>query len=187
MSRLFLGSILSAALMCGVSLAADTATKGLKQGDSLGAFYVTKVAGAPDDGVEDGAELCYRCKYGARPMVMVFTRKGGAKVNELVSQLDKAVVKHEAAQFRGLVTVMGEDASTLKGEAKKLAEQSGAKHVPVVVAADNETGPEDYRIGASTDVTVVIATEGVVVASHSFAADGVDVAAVMKQVEEMLN
>jgi hypothetical protein len=187
MSRLFLGSVLSAALVCGFVTAADTATNGLKQGDPIGAFYVTKVAGAADDGVEVGEELCYRCKYSQRPMVMVFTRKGGAKVNDLIGKLDKAVAEHEEEQLRGLVTVLGEDASKLKGQATELATQSGAKHIPVTVATENETGPESYRISPESDVTVVVASEGRVVASHSFAADSVDVAAVIKEVEEMLN
>ncbi len=75
MSRLFLGSVLSAALFCGLASAADKAEECLKQGDPIGAFYVTKVAGADEDGVPVGEELCYRCKYGSRPMVMVFTSK----------------------------------------------------------------------------------------------------------------
>ncbi|MGV3484204.1 MAG: hypothetical protein ACO1RT_07290, partial [Planctomycetaceae bacterium] len=153
MSRLFLGSVLSVALVCGVASAADTAKESLKQGDSIGAFYVTKVAGAADDGVETGEELCYRCKYGQRPMVMIFTRKGGAKVNELVGQLDKAVTTHKDAQLKGLVTILGDDQSTLKSQATTIAKESGAKNVPVVVAADSETGPESYRISPTADVT----------------------------------
>jgi hypothetical protein len=187
MSRLFLGSILSAALVCGFANAADTATECLKQGDPIGAFYVTKVAGAANDGVETGAELCYRCKYGQRPMVMVFTRKGGSKVNELVGKLDKAVVDHKDAQLKGLITILGDDQSTLKGQATEIANQSGAKNIPVVVALESETGPQSYRISPSADVTVIVANESQVVASHSFAADSLDVAAVMKEVEQMLN
>ncbi len=187
MSRMFLGSVLSAILVCGIAVGADTATECLKQGDSIGAFYVTKVAGAADDGVETGEELCYRCKYGSRPMVMVFTRKAGAQVNELIGKLDKAVAAHTDAQLKGLVTVLGADQSALKGQAMQIAEQSGAKHIPVVVAAESETGPESYRISPEADVTIVVANEGQVVASHDFAADSLDIAAVMKEVEAMLN
>ena len=187
MSRLFLGTVLSAALVCGYVSAADTATECLKQGDPIGAFYVTKVAGAAEDGVSEGDELCYRCKYGQRPMVMVFTRKGGSKVNELVGMLDKAVTDHKDSQFKGLVTVLGADQSSLKGQATEIAEQSGAKNIPVVVAADSENGPESYQIDPSAEVTIIIANESQVVASHSFAADSLDVASVMKEIEEMLN
>ncbi len=187
MSRLFLGSVLTAALVASVAVAADTATVGLKQGDSIGAFYVTKVAGAPEDGVKSGQELCYRCKYGQRPMVMVFTRKAGDKVTQLVSQLDKAVAENTDAQLKGFVTVMGSDQSSLKESAKQIAEGSKSKMVPVAVAADSENGPANYRLDPNAEVTIVIANESQVVATHSFAADSVDVAAVMKEVKQMLN
>lgn len=186
MSRLFLGTVLSAALIAGFATAADTATSGLKQGDPIGAFYVTKVAGADDDGVKTGQELCYRCKYGQRPMVMVFTRKGGEKVNQLVAELDKAVAANSDAQLRGFVTVMGEDQAELKASAKQLVEKSGAKMIPVAVS-DSPNGPANYRLDPEAEVTVIVANESQVVASHAFAADKVDVAAVIKEVTAAIN
>lgn len=186
MSRLFLGSVLTAALVAGVAIAADSTSAGLKQGDPIGAFYVTKVAGAEDDGVKTGQELCYRCKYGQRPMVMVFTRKNSDKLSQLVSELDKAVDKHGDAQLRAFVTVMGEDQSTLKASAKELAKAAEAKKVPVAVAADNENGPASYRLDPAAEVTVIMANESQVIASHSFDADEVDSSAVMQEVEKML-
>ncbi len=187
MSRLFLGSVLSAALFCGLASAADKEAECLKQGDPIGAFYVTKVAGAAEDGVPVGEELCYRCKYGSRPMVMVFTRKDNDKVAKFVGQLDKAVGEHKEDQLRGLVTVMGADQSNLKTQASKIAKDSEAANIPVVVAADSENGPESYRLDPASDVTVIVANEGQVIASHSFSADNIDAALVMKEVEQMLN
>lgn len=186
MSRVFLGTVLSAALVATVAVAADSASVGLKQGDPIGAFYVTKVAGAEDDGVKAGDELCYRCKYGNRPMVMVFTRKSSDKLAQLVSQLDKAVEKHSDSKLQAFVTVMGEDQAALKSSAKAIAKSAEAKKVPVAVASDNENGPANYRLDPKAEVTVIMATEGQVVASHSFKADAVDSAAVMKEVEQML-
>ena len=49
----------------------------LQQGDSVGVFYVTKVAGATNDGVAPGEQLCYRCRYGSSPIIMVFARRTG--------------------------------------------------------------------------------------------------------------
>jgi hypothetical protein len=186
MSRMFLGSVLTAALVAGVAIAADSATVGLKQGDPIGAFYVTKVAGAEDDGVKNGQELCYRCKYGQRPMVMVFTRKNSEQLSKLVSELDKAVDKHGDAQLRAFVTVMGEDQSSLKSSAKELAEASKSKKVPVAVASDTQNGPASYRLDPEAEVTVILANESQVVASHSFKADSVDSSAVLKEIAAML-
>lgn len=186
MSRLFLGSVLTAALVAGVAIAADPSSTGLKDGDPIGAFYVTKVAGAEQDGVENGQELCYRCKYGQRPMVMVFTRTDNEKVAQLIKDLDKAVDKHDDDQLKAFVTVMGKDQATLKSTAKKLAESTKAKQVPVAVANDNPNGPANYRLDPKSDVTVIVANESQVVASHKFDADKVDSAAVLKAVEKML-
>ena len=52
---------LAAALVAGVSAAsAEEIKSGLQAGQSVGAFDVVKCGGAPDDGVAQGKQLCYR-------------------------------------------------------------------------------------------------------------------------------
>lgn len=168
------------------AVAADKAIDGLNKGDAIGAFYVTKVAGAADDGVEQGQQLCYRCKYGSRPMVMVFARDTNGKVGELVSKLDEAVAKHDDAQLKGFLTLIGGEKASLKKQAEKVAEKIDAKHIPVVVAEDTENGPSSYQLDPQAEVTVVVADDSQVVSRHTFKAADVDVAAVMKDVESIL-
>ena len=48
---------------------------------------MTKGAGAEQDGVKEGKNLCYRCRNGARPQVMVFTRSTDPAVVDLVKDL----------------------------------------------------------------------------------------------------
>jgi len=64
-------------------VSADEIKSGLQEGAAIGAFDVTKVAGAEDDGVAVDDNLCYRCKNGARPQVMVFTRSSDEQVVKL--------------------------------------------------------------------------------------------------------
>lgn len=192
MSRLFLGNTLTLALVCtyvagGTAFADSSSNDGLKQGDSIGVFYVTKVAGAEDDGVEPGEDLCYRCRYGSRPIVMVFARDAGGKVTELVQALDKAVADNEEESLRGLLTLMGEDAAVLKTEASEIATQGKVKHVPLAVAKETATGPMNYKLSVDAPVTIVLAKDSQVVSTHTFSADAIDVSNVMKQVQEMLN
>ncbi|WP_182864755.1 hypothetical protein [Stieleria mannarensis] len=193
MSRLMLPLAVFGLLVCSVVSAEESAkkkkaAKGLKAGDAIGAFYVTKVCGAEDDGVEQGEKLCYRCKYGSRPMVMVFARDTGGKLNELVKEIDAAVKANEDAKLKGFVTLMGKDADALKDVATKVAETSGATAVPVVIANDHETGPSNYKIDEKAAVTVVIANDSKVVAARKFnKADKVNVAAVMKAVNKAIN
>ena len=188
MSRLMMPLAVFGLLVCSVASAKEPAAKGLKAGDSIGAFYVTKVAGAEDDGVEKGEQLCYRCRYGSRPMVMVFARDTGGKLNDLVKEIDSAVQANEDAELKGLVTLLGEDASALKDTAAKVAKTSGAKHIPVVVAKDNVSGPSNYKLDDKAAVTVVVASESKVVMAKKFnKAAKVDVSAVMGAVKKALN
>lgn len=181
----FAAALAGVMLFVGFAGAEDKADQCLKAGDPIGPFYVTKVAGADD--VEVGKTLCYRCRYGARPMVMVFARETGGKVAELTKQLDQAVTKHQDAQLRSFVTIIGGETDSLTKTAEKFAKSADAKNVPITVAEDNENGPSAYKIDPKAEVVVVLAKDGKVTGQHSFAADSVDIAAVMKEVSSLLN
>lgn len=190
MSRLIFCTPLVLALACcltGITCGDACAEDSLKEGDSIGVFYVTKVAGAEDDGVEPGEELCYRCRYGSRPMVMVFARDTGGKLSDLVQQLDAAVAKNEDSKFKGLITLIGEDAANLKEDASKIAAMAEVKYVPVVVSKETNTGPLNYKLSADAAVTIVVARDSQVVNTHVFDADKIDIAAVMSEVKQILH
>ncbi|WP_146406470.1 hypothetical protein [Allorhodopirellula heiligendammensis] len=167
--------------------AQDADAKGLCAGDAVGAFHVTKVAGAADDNVENGSTLCYRCKYGQRPMVMIFTRSTDGSVPELIEQVDAAVAKHSSDQLKGLVTLIGKEPQELTSQANAMASKLKEKNVPIVVAKDAKNGPASYKLNADTAVTVLLVNNSKVVSRHDFEADKVDVSAVITQVNEMLN
>ncbi|MFG0291072.1 MAG: hypothetical protein ACF8CQ_23095 [Rhodopirellula sp. JB044] len=180
-------SLAALCLFTATTVTADDASKGLCAGDNISMFLVTKVAGAEDDGVETGATTCYRCKYGQRPMVMVFTRSTDGEVANFVKKLDSTVAKHSDDQLKGLVTLIGGESSQLTDQAKEIAGKVDAKHVPIVVAKDTDNGPASYKLDDKTAVTVVLVNHSQVVARHDFSADNIDEAAVMNQVGEMLN
>jgi hypothetical protein len=167
---------------------AEEIKSGLAAGDSIAPFYVTKTAGAEDDGVACGDNLCYRCKNGSRPQVMVFTRSTDEKVVALVKQLDEALQKHEDSQLRAFVNMLGDSKDAAADSVKKLASASNAKHVPFVVPNEFENGPEDYGINPKADLTVIIANEAKVVANHAVAsAKDLKVDAVIGDIKKMLN
>jgi hypothetical protein len=157
----------------------------LQPGDAIGAFTVTKIAG-PDDGVAVGADLCYRCKYGSRPMVLVFARNPDESLVELLHQLDEQVSKNESSEFKGLLVMLGEDESALKDVSKKFAEKAKLSNVPVTVASDYKSGPEAYKLSPEDELTVIVAKEGAVVARHSGSAGKLDIEKVMGDVKTML-
>ncbi len=166
---------------------ADEVKSGLAAGEKIPAFIVTKVGGASADGVDVGKDLCYRCKYGARPQVMVFTRKSSDAIAQLTKALNDAVAKNEDKQLSAFVNVMNADKAAAEKAAQTLAAHSDK--VPVVVPVENENGPANYGINPDAEVTVLIANKSTVVASHGFAAGKFDadaVSAVVKEIEGAL-
>lgn len=181
--RLF-GLATAAVALVGVSRADEALKSGLQVGEELPAYYVVKAAGAPNDGVEEGSDLCYRCKLGNRPVVMVFARKNDEKLATLVKELDKVVAKNSDKKMASFVNLLGKDKEALNSEAKKLIEKSKAENVAVVVPVDNEKGPEAYKINPDADVTVLIYKNGTVEANHALPAGKLSEKEVKKIIED---
>lgn len=179
------------ALATGVAVAGDAADElksGPQCGDGIGAFNVTKIAGAEDDGVPIGENLCYRCRNGNRPQVMIFTRSTNKKVTDLIKQLDEAVAKNSSSELRVFVSLLGDDKEQLSEKAKKFAAKSKTKNVPFVVPNEFENGPDNYGINAKADVTITLASDSNVKATHAFAkAKDVDAAVIIADLGKILN
>lgn len=144
---------------------------GLQPGDRIGAYNVTKVAGAPNDGVPEGAELCYRCKLQNRPVVAVFAREVDEELVALVKELNQIVAKNQAKQMGSFVNLLGNDPEMLTKDAKKLAQESEAENVAVVVPIDHKNGPDHLKLNENAEVTVLIYKNGVIEKNLAFAKD----------------
>jgi len=140
-----------------VSVASAAGLKsGPEKGEFVGAFHVVKRAGAPNDGVGEGAELCYRCKLGSRPVVMVFARSTDKELVALVKEIDSTVKKHKSAKLASFVNLMGKDQAELSANAKKLAQKGRLKEVAVVVPLDQRDTEEQFKLDPNAEVTVVL-------------------------------
>ncbi len=182
-------AVVAVALFASASfVSADEVKSGLESGAPIGAFYVTKVDGAKDDGVNNGKNLCYRCKNGGRPQVMVFTRSSDEQVVKLVQKLDAAIDQNSSKQLRAFDNVLAEDKSPASKAAKKLASDSKAKDVPFVVPNEVENGPGNYGLSSKAAVTIILAEGGKVKANHAFAsASDVAVDSVIADLSKILN
>ncbi len=181
-------AVVMALAFSGFSASAEDIKSGLKEGDAIGAFDVTKCAGAEKDKVAVGDNLCYRCKNGSRPQVMVFTRSTDEKVVALVKQLDEQIKKNEEAQLKAFVNYLGDSKDSASDAAKKLAATTKAENIPFVVPNEYENGPEDYGINAKAAITIIMASEGKVKANYAAAkASDLDVAAVIGDLKKILN
>jgi hypothetical protein len=168
----------------GAFASAEEVKSGLDAGAAIPAFIVAKVGGANEDGVEVGKELCYRCKYGARPQVMIFTRTTSGEVANLTKELNAAVAANADKQLSAFVNVMSADKAAAEKAAKELA-AAGSANVPVVVPVENENGPANYGINPDAEVTVLIANKMKVVSTHGYKAGQFNADAVKAIVAEV--
>jgi hypothetical protein len=188
MKNLMLAAVVLALFASVSVVTADEIKSGIQAGSSAGPFYVTKLAGAEDDGVAVGKNLCYRCKNGRRPQVMVFTRSSDEQVVKLVQKLDAAIGQNSSKQLRAFVNILGDDKASATKSAKKLAAASKATTVPFVVPNEVENGPGNYGLNSKAAVTVILAESGRVKASHAFAsASDVDADSVIADLSKILD
>ena len=79
--------ILAALVMSMTSIAgAAELESGLQPGDAPPPFNVRDITGP-----KAGKTLCYRCMYGARPVVSIFAREIDDNVANLIKEVDKQV------------------------------------------------------------------------------------------------
>lgn len=158
----------------------------LTVGDPIGAFRVVKVAGAIEDGLDPGDELCYRCRYGSRPMVLVFAQENSEALVNLTEQLNQALLKHREEKMHGLLTFFGDESPALQDRAETFAKAIGESLIPIVIAKDARTGPTEYRLSRNDEVIVIVAIDSQVFANLSGSANKIDSDAVTEAIESML-
>jgi len=141
-------------LAVSAAIAADQNTASLQVGDDVGAFYVTDVTGPAA-----GTELCYRCRYGDRPVVTIFTRTVDEKLASLLKEVDSIVGKNSGKDMAAFLVVMTDDQAGQEAALKKLATDAGLKNVPLTTFED-VNGPRNYKISKDAEVTVMMWVNG---------------------------
>ncbi len=164
---------IAAATVVGGVVSAEV-TSGHQVGDAVGAMTVTKVAGNPLDGVQEGQSLCYRCRMGSRPVVMVFARTADAKLAKLLKKLEEEIEEHQDAKLTGFVNMLGTDAGSLKKDATEFVKVNGIERIAFVVPDEPANGPSDYKLSPEADLTVVCFKGGKVQANHALAKGKLD-------------
>ena len=180
---LALGIVTGALLVNGVTKAADVES-GLQVGDYPGAFYVVDVTGP-----SAGEKLCYRCRYGAQPVVSVFARKMDDNVTKLIKELDAVVGKNRDSRMAAFVVLLSDDQNAARATLKNAANTHGIKHTPLTVF-ENSDGPGKYRIAKDADVTVLMWVESDVKVNHAYSAgtlNGKAIATIVGDTDKILN
>jgi len=163
-SRLLLpGTIasLTAALLVAMATAAGTATSGPQVGAKMpGPFQPLNVTG-PDA----GKKSCLYCRFGMRPVVMVFAREVSPEVGTLMKRIETATAAL-AEKRLGSCVVFCNEAESLPGQLVQVAKQEHLDHI--ILATCAASGPPRYGISPDADVTVLLYDHATVRANHAF-------------------
>lgn len=162
MRRILSVAFVASAMFAGALIAAELKS-GLQPGDDIPAYNVRDITGP-----SEGKTLCYRCKYGARPVVNIFAREMTPEVVALVKQIDELVGKNDEKKMAAFVTLLTNDPDKDEAKLKEIAKKEGLKNVPLTVF-DGVAGPEGYKIAEKANLTVTMWTDNDVKASHAFA------------------
>jgi len=158
---------------------------GLQVDDYPAAFNVTDITGP-----SAGEKLCYRCQYGARPVVSIFVRKMDENTAKLVKEVDAIVAKNsEDKKMAAFVTVLSDDPDAQEAALKKFAEEQKIKKTPLTVF-ENATGPAKYKINEKASVTVMMWVDSNVKVNYAFEDGELNadaIAKVVKDTEKILN
>lgn len=177
MKKLF-ATVAALATLAAVSMAE------LAPGSAVDAFYVKDVTGPAA-----GEKLCYRCKYGSRPVVSIFTRKVDGNVASLIKQVDSTVGQNAGKKMAAFVVVLTDNPEGQEGTLKEVAKNQGIQNTPLTVF-DGDAGPAPYQIGQDSEVTVMMWVNSKLQVNESLKASELTpekVSAIVKNTGKILN
>lgn len=144
-------------LAVAVAVAAMTSmafADGLPVGSDVAAFYVKDVTGPAA-----GTKLCYRCRFGDRPVVSIFARDVNPEVTSLIHEVDGAVGKNQGKDMKAFVVLLSDEPESSEATLKKVATDAQVTNTPLTTF-DSNVGPAAYKITQDAQVTVMMWVDG---------------------------
>jgi hypothetical protein len=166
------------------TLSAMAVAGGLDVGSSVSAFYVQDVTGPAA-----GSKLCYRCRYGNRPVVSIFTRNVNREVAALIKEVDAVVGKNEDKDMAAFVVLLTDEPTAEADTLKKVAEEGKLAHTPLTMF-EGVAGPPAYQLSHDAEVTVMMWVESTLKVNKTFKAAELTkdrIAAVLSEASQILN
>jgi len=139
-----------------------------ERGDAVPNFYVRAVTGPLQ-----GKSVCYVCRNGDRPVVMILARKIIPGLGDLLRDLDEQIDAHRADGLRGFGVFIGPDSRKLLPQVQTLAFENKLS-LPLTLAAAPAEGPAVRGLSESAAVAVVLYRNQRVCETFHFADERID-------------
>jgi hypothetical protein len=137
---------------------------GLKVGEKVPTFYVRAVTGPLKN-----KSVCYVCRNGDRPVVMLFVRQITPDLKRLLKGIDDEVDRHRAAGLRSFAVFLAGENEELLPRVQTLAFDEKI-NLPLTIAAAPSDGSAGRTIHADAAVTVVLYRDQTVTANFALRA-----------------
>lgn len=157
---------------------------GPKTGSTVHSFFVRAVTGP-----HRNRSVCYVCRYGARPVVMVFIQKVDPKLPELLKAIDKIVDANRVTGLRSFGVLVTDESSRAVPVLQTMAFDERIR-MPLTAATTAVAGPGGNRLHREAATTVVLYREQKAVTNLAFRHGKLDEAAtkqVLGGIKELLN
>jgi hypothetical protein len=135
----------------------------LKAGDEVASFYSRAVTGPLMN-----KSICYVCRNGRRPVVMVLMRRIDPELKPLMKRIDTIVDKNRAKGVRGFGVLIGEDSVKATSAVQTFAFNNKLS-LPLTVGSEAAAAGIG-KLSADAAVTVVLYRKLKVVQSWSYRA-----------------
>lgn len=96
---------------------------------------------------------------------MIFAREISGPLTSLVKKIDGVTGKNTDCKMGSFVVFCNDD-EALEKKLMELGQKEKLSNT--ILAIDQPSGPEDYKVAKEADITVVFYTERKVVANHAF-------------------
>lgn len=123
---------------------------GLNVGDRVPTFYVRAITGPLKN-----RSVCYVCRNGERPVVMLFVREITPELPALLRQIDELVDRHRADGLRSFAVFAANDSKELLPQVQTLAFDNNI-NLPLTISAALAESPVAADASSNAAVTVVM-------------------------------
>ncbi|MCH8828634.1 MAG: hypothetical protein IID45_03550 [Planctomycetes bacterium] len=160
----FLGadSNFEAAAQAAENSSREPVISGRKIGEFVPSFYARAVTGPLRN-----KSVCYVCRSGGRPVVMLLLRRIDPELKPLLQELSRLVDRHRAAGLKGFVVLLSRDSI----KATSAVQTFSFNHkitIPLMVSGEGVGSVECQNIHAEAAVTIVLYRRRRVVCKFAF-------------------
>jgi len=156
---------------------------GPKAGSTIHQFFVRAVTGP-----HRNRSVCYVCRYGSRPVVMVLIQKSDPKIATLLKAIDTLVDENRVSGLRSFGVLVTDESAHAVPILQTMAFDEQIR-MPLTAATTAIAGPSCHNLHEDAATTVVLYRNQQSVRNFAFAKGAIDnqsIVPLIRQIEQLI-